>query len=564
MIDILKLFFGAERTKPWLVLICLTVASMLEAIGVSTLLPVANKLMSADAADGGFIERATTDVLSFFGMQPTLGNLLILICSVMFLRALILFGAMSYASLTAARVVTNLRRGLIKSVFEARWSYYSDKKGGALAASISSEAQQAGTAYTTAALTTSLCLQLTAYVLVGLLLNWRAAAAGVVAALLLAIGSRQLIFVTRRAGKRLVSRTAGVTEDMMDLLRNIKSLKAMNSYEPLIEQITFRLGRLKKSIIKINLSGYGLNYGTDAAMIAFICLAIYLSNKYAGMTLPQLTLLGLIFFQVVNYAAKLQRNLQHSSGLAASYANIRRLTEEANAVAEQSGGTRNGHLDATISFDRVSFSHEGSDTPVLRDASLNIPVNRITVLTGPSGSGKTTLIDMLTGLYQPLSGSIRVGQDDLSEFNLKSWRKLIGYVAQDLVLFHDTVRANISLGNTSITDADINEALRQANALDFVNALPDGLDTDVGEHGGKLSGGQRQRIALARALVNKPKLLILDEVTSALDPDSEAEIIKNIAGLGRQYTIVCITHRPGWKDIADKLYHVNAGRVTEG
>jgi ATP-binding cassette, subfamily C, bacterial len=135
-------------------------------------------------------------------------------------------------------------------------------------------------------------------------------------------------------------------------------------------------------------------------------------------------------------------------------------------------------------------------------------------------------------------------------------------VPQELNLFHDSVRMNLTLGDESIPDDKLLEALTLAGAGDFAAQLPHGLDTDVGEMGGKLSGGQRQRISLARALIGDPKVLILDEVTSALDPATEAEIVQNIAHLRGGYTIIAITHRPAWTAIADRLYTVSGGTVT--
>ena len=156
-----------------------------------------------------------------------------------------------------------------------------------------------------------------------------------------------------------------------------------------------------------------------------------------------------------------------------------------------------------------------------------------------------------------------IGSDNLKDIDLTLWRKSIGYVPQELVLFHDSIEANISLSDPQISKADVAAALKRAGASDFIANLPDGLNTDVGEMGGKLSGGQKQRISLARALVKNPKLIILDEVTSALDPTTEAEIVRNILELRGTYTIVAITHRPAWTAIADKLYKVENGKITE-
>src|SRR5690606_22915813 len=197
----------------------------------------------------------------------------------------------------------------------------------------------------------------------------------------------------------------------------------------------------------------------------------------------------------------------------------------------------------------------------VRDVNLEIPAGEITVLQGPSGAGKTTIIDLLVGLYRPDSGRILVDGVPLSELDLTQWRRMIGYVPQELSLFHDSVLENVTLGDEHLTEADARAALREAGALEFVDSLPEGIHTTVGEHGARLSGGQRQRIALARALVVLPRLLIVDDVTSALEPDTEREICRNIAGLSNRYTIVAITHRPIWAQVAHRLYRVEAGIV---
>jgi ATP-binding cassette, subfamily C, bacterial len=185
----------------------------------------------------------------------------------------------------------------------------------------------------------------------------------------------------------------------------------------------------------------------------------------------------------------------------------------------------------------------------------------VTVITGASGSGKTTLTDLLLGFYEPQGGRVLVDGRPLSDIDLQAWRGMIGYVPQELVLFHDSVLANVTLGDPRLGEAEARAALEAAGAWDFVAALPEGVHSVVGEKGAKLSGGQRQRVALARALAGRPKLLILDEVTSALDPRTERDICRNIDALGRDMTILAITHREAWTEIADRTYRVEDGMV---
>ena len=187
------------------------------------------------------------------------------------------------------------------------------------------------------------------------------------------------------------------------------------------------------------------------------------------------------------------------------------------------------------------------------------------MITGPSGVGKTTLIDLILGLHLPTEGNIFIDGVPLHEISLPFWRRQIGYVAQELILLNDTVAANVSLGDPDLDEAAVSRALEIAGAAGFMGQLGKGLQTVVGDKGARLSGGQRQRINLARALVRRPRLLVLDEVTSALDPDSEREICANIRDLVGETTVLAITHRPAFLEWADIVYRIGEGGiVTEG
>jgi ATP-binding cassette subfamily C protein len=171
-------------------------------------------------------------------------------------------------------------------------------------------------------------------------------------------------------------------------------------------------------------------------------------------------------------------------------------------------------------------------------------------------------VDLVTGLLKPLRGEIWIDDQPLSQIDQKSWRRMIGYVPQETLLLHDTIRNNITLGDADLSEKDAEGALRAAGAWEFVQSMPQGMQTIVGERGGKLSGGQRQRIAIARAIVHKPALLILDEATSALDPQSESAICETMIELRGQLTILTISHQEALVGIADKAYHVLDGKIV--
>ena len=214
-----------------------------------------------------------------------------------------------------------------------------------------------------------------------------------------------------------------------------------------------------------------------------------------------------------------------------------------------------------IHLENVTFAYD--DHQVLQNVSLNFPKGRIITIVGPSGSGKTTLVDLVTGLLRPQQGEVWIDDVPLAEVNLKSWRRMIGYIPQETILLHDTVLNNVTLGDPDLSAADAQDALRAAGAWEFVNSMPQAMQSMVGERGGKLSGGQRQRIAIARALVHKPKLLILDEATSGLDPESEAAVCDTLQQLRGELTILAISHQSALVKIADKAYRIQDGKILQ-
>jgi ATP-binding cassette subfamily C protein len=235
------------------------------------------------------------------------------------------------------------------------------------------------------------------------------------------------------------------------------------------------------------------------------------------------------------------------------------MIEDAESQREPEGGTAEPHLELGLALRGVSVEYDGR--PVLRDVDVEMPVGSITALVGPSGAGKTTFVDLLTGLVQPSAGRVEVDGTPLPELDLRRWRGMIGYVLQELFLLNDTVRMNVTLGDPEITDAQVEQALRDAGAWEYVSRLEGGIDAPVGERGSLLSGGQRQRVAIARALLHRPRLLVLDEATAALDPENEAAVWATVARLRGRTTVVAISHQPGVVRVADRVYQIADGVV---
>ena len=216
-----------------------------------------------------------------------------------------------------------------------------------------------------------------------------------------------------------------------------------------------------------------------------------------------------------------------------------------------------------IEYKGVSFRYQNAEREALEDIDLNIPRGRIVALVGASGAGKSTVADLLPRFYDVTGGAILIDGKDIRSLKIKDLRALMGIVSQEAILFNDTVRNNIAFGNESATDAEIEAAAKAANAHEFIDRLPEGYLTNIGDRGSKLSGGQRQRLTIARALLKNPPILILDEATSALDSESEKLVQAALDKLLQNRTALVIAHRLSTVQHADEILVLDAGKVVE-
>lgn len=246
----------------------------------------------------------------------------------------------------------------------------------------------------------------------------------------------------------------------------------------------------------------------------------------------------------------------------ASTRRILDLLAEPVHVRDEGGKALEAPVKGNVELDKVSFHYPSSGAGI-RDISLTVPAGNTLALVGATGSGKSTLIKLLLRFYDPSNGEIRIDGQPIRDLSLNSLRGSIGLVSQDVYLFEGTIRENLAYGNPVATDADIIDAAKTAEAWSFIEALPEGLDTPVGERGVRLSGGQRQRLSLARALLKDPPILVLDEATSAVDNETEAAIQRSLKRIGHNRTVIMIAHRLSTIVDADSIAVIDGGKVLE-
>jgi ATP-binding cassette subfamily C protein len=548
------IFFTAADTNPWGILLLLLISGFFEGIGLASLMPFLASATNEGSAEPSPLVAFSDRAFEMFGREPDVATLLLVIVIGIVLKSLFLLFAMKHVGYTVAKVATGLREQLITQLFNVKWSYFTHQPIGRIANAMSVDATRAGEAYLNTATFLVHGIQTLVYATVALLVSWKLAFVALGVGLVIAGCLGFLVRLMRKAGHKQIKRTSELVTDLSDALGSIKPLKAMAKQDSFVRLFEAKISKLRRALRTQVVSRYALTYLQEILVVLIGGLGFYLAFVHWGVAVSELLVMAILFFQTVSSVNRMQKQYQKAVLYEAPYLAMRSLIDEARAAREVSDGTKTPAFNRDIRLDRVTFRHD--EQAVLQEASMLIPAGEITVLTGHSGAGKTTVIDLIVGLHRPESGRVLLDGVDLIDLDLAAWRSQVGYVPQELVLFHDSVLANITLGDPTIGEAEAEAALEAAGAEAFVANLPEGLETTVGERGTKLSGGQRQRISLARALAGKPKLLILDEVTSALDPATEADICRRIAALGGDTTVLAITHRKAWIDIADRVYRV--------
>jgi ATP-binding cassette subfamily C protein len=561
MFQILRIFLSTEGPTKWTVLASLVLASLADGIGLASLLPALTAVLGDGGQQTSPIQRLVEGGLAYVGLPASFGVLLLLVLAGIMLKAAFIVLGMLRVGYAVADVATGLRSSLVENLLNVKWLYFTRQPLGRFAHAMSADASRAAQAYLLAMMLIASMLQALVAVTVAVLISWRLALLGVGVGSLIVLILGPLVRVSKTAGRRQQQSTQGLVKLLSDTLVGIKPLKAMARQDHFLRLFKKTTRALRKSLRRQAISEQLMGALREPIFAVFALGGFYIVQTRFTIPISQLIVMAILLERTVSTMASMQRQLQRAVVQEAAYRSVQTIIAETRAERETFSGTRAPSLTRGCALEDVVFGY-GNKT-VLDGVSIVIPARRLTVLMGPSGVGKTTIIDLLLGMFEPRSGRVLIDGVPLSEIDLRAWRSMVGYVPQELTLFHDTIFANLTLGDPAISQDQAIEALKTAGAWEFVAALPDGLMTTVGERGLQLSGGQRQRIALARALVIKPQLLICDEVTSALDPTTEAEICENVRALDGSLTIIAITHRPAWVDVADRLYELQGGVVTE-
>ena len=561
-VPMIAAFVRAYPGRSLAALAAVFVAGLLDGLGMSMLLSMLT-LTTADTPGRkpSMPEQVATRIADFLGLQPTAPVMLTLAIALIALRAGLTLVANKQVGYTVAHIATDLRLALIRAVMGARWSHYLQQSVGRLSNAVATEAQRASEAFQYSAEMAAMLLNSLIYMGIALAISWQAGVATAIAGGLLLTLLHTLIRSSRRAGQHQTQLLTSLLSAIGAQLAAAKPLKAMAREDHVDALLSDQMKQLRRALRRQVVSREALSALQDPLLAIMVGTGFFLSLVVLKMPLASVLVMLFLLARVVSYLSKTQRAYQQIVVRESAYWALIDGIDAAHAQAEPKGGDRSATLSDGIAFDGVRFRH-GDGRLVLEDASFTIHARELTVIVGPSGAGKTTMLDLVVGLLEPEAGSVRVDGVPMPELALRPWRRQIGYVPQDSVLVNESIAYNLALGEQDLSEADLRDALRAADALDFVDAMPEGLQTRVGEGGSRLSGGQRQRLAIARALVHKPSLLVLDEATSSLDAEAQAVVIDTVRRLKGHLTILAVAHQGLLIDAADRIYRLADAEVS--
>ncbi len=481
-------------------------------------------------------------------------------------RSLLNYLGLYYSRLAQSNLCDRLRKRLFEQFQSLSLSYYSSSRSGDLINSLTTEINQIKQAFDVFSSLITRGSTLLAYVTSMLLLSWQLSLAAITLYTLLSVGLSNLIRRVREASFALPKANSKLASIAIQFINGIRTVKGSAAED--FERKRFYLSsteviQAEDQVAAISASISPLAEGAASTiLIVMVVVAFNLLISRGGLETASLLAFMFVLFRMMPLVSQVNSLVENLSRFQGSIYNIQELLKTKDKPYLDNGNLQFKGLQQAIDFSLVDFGYESSKL-VLKDINLKIEKGKVTALVGSSGAGKSTLADLISRFYDPTKGSILLDEQNLKDFDITSVRHKMAIVSQDTFIFNASVSENIAYGLGGINEEDIWQAAQLAHAVEFIEELPDGLDTVLGDRGVRLSGGQRQRIAIARALLRNPDILILDEATSALDSGTEQLIQESLEKLSQGRTVIAIAHRLSTIANADKVVVLEQGRIVE-
>ena len=544
-----------------LLLFLILFQSLLNIMSVIAVAPITDFLMNRDFTNASKVTVYLESFFSSFGFSMNLLSACLFFAGVMLFNGVVGVATINAILKIKFSLLIYLLTDTLSHFFKAQFIFFSQGSVGKLLNSFQQEVQKIGDTFGNIAKFLANLFQMIILLLVPLFFSPKLTFIFLISAALI---SSPLWFMRKTAYRLGRTNTDTANKTTHILQESLNAAKLILGFARQKETVN----RYQKSLVKnsiANVKFHTVEAGVNLMFLPFGIMAALIALYSAYLDNIPLGEMALVLFAFVRLTPIIGLIIQAETqivGFLPAYEQLKELSSEAKRLAESKGHKIYKKLNTGIEFKNVSFSYLEKDS-ALNKINLKIKKSKMTALIGKSGSGKTTIADLILGFYQKIDGEIFLENTLLKEYNLDSFREKVGLVPQDPQLLNATIRENLLWSNPKASEKDIWEACKLSNSEEFIFKFPNKLDTVVGDRGIRLSGGQRQRISLARAIIRKPDLLILDEATSSLDTESEKLIQESIESLSKDTTILVIAHRMSTIQKADYVYVLNDGKIAE-
>ncbi|MBE9189528.1 ABC transporter ATP-binding protein [Gloeocapsopsis crepidinum LEGE 06123] len=544
------------------------IAAIFEGIGVGFILSFLQNLTNPDA------QPIRTGIEWFdiwvLGVNAPASERIYRVCALILLttlvRSLFTYLGRLYTQITQFKLVYFLRKRVFELFQSLSLRYFAKTRSGGLVHSITTEIMQIMQAFNFVSVILTKFTILFVYIISMLLLSWQLTIVSILLFSLISVGISSLLGRVREASFEKTRAAKWYTTISLEYIHGVRTVQAFAAYN--FERKRFDEANsnfLKATTKAVSISSLiePLSEGVATAiLVGMLLLAFTVLIPNGQLQVSSLLTFLFVLLRIMPLRRQIDGARVQLSNCQGSFSNIKELLRVDNKPLFYNGNKKFIGLKQKIEFVGVNFGYD-SEEIVLHNINLTIEKGKMTALVGASGAGKSTLADLIPRFYDPTQGKVLIDGVNLREFNVYSFRNKLAVVSQDTYIFNTSVRDNIAYALEDVDDAVVIEAAKLANALEFIQDLPQGFDTQLGDRGVRLSGGQRQRIAIARALLRNPEILILDEATSALDSVSERLIQQSLEKLAVGRTVIAIAHRLSTIVRADKVVVLEQGRIIE-
>jgi ABC-type bacteriocin/lantibiotic exporters, contain an N-terminal double-glycine peptidase domain len=561
--NIFRFYYSYTGAKLFVLILLSALTGLLEGVGISMLFPIltsfSNKSSVSTSNPGTNIFQK---IAGFFHLQATQRNLIILFITSFILKAIVKYLVGLYKTKLSANLLKRIRFDFISGFVNLDYLYYSKLDSGKISNTFTLELERSVSGFIyfcnyVVGLFTGL-----AFLSMVFFIDVKFTVIIIAAGVLYYLSFSGINKAISNYSKKITFENSGFNSLLIQFVQSFKYLKSTNSFGSMKKMLESNVDSIRRLKFDMDMRASLVVAMQEPMVLLLILGVVYINVVLFNISMGSIVIILLLFYRSINYLLSSQSVWNNFISQIGSTESVIRLKKDLTGNIESVKGNTNIMFDCGIQLKGVSFSY--GEKPTLKNVDLKIPKNQTIALIGRSGSGKSTLVNLITGLLKPDKGELLIDGISIDKIDIGEWRKKIGYITQETIIFNDTIENNITLWDEFKAQHEQNyqEAIEKSQLTALMDEHTNG-EKIIGDRGIMLSGGQRQRIAIARELYKKPTLLILDEATSALDSETEMYIQRSIDELKGKLTIIIVAHRLSTIKHADRVVVFEHGEIVE-